>query len=493
MRAGQGGALMADLLRARLTSAGVALALAILIAAVFLRAYWRDEYIALYFSGRGMSLHDALTQRMVHDVHPPLYFVILHFWRAVAEPEIWARCFNFVALALGAAGVWLLGRKRPSETLLFLALCAGSYWVIFYSIEVRMYLMLFWLCAATVLVLRNALEAPSPRLSDAALFAAIGALASLSQFFGALWIAAAGLWMGLGYLREGKFSAFVLWGGASVLAIAPAAAWILYVRPDQNPVAAIPLAPLGNALYYSSEQFLRGLVVKTFGSNLAAAFVLFACLPALLRRRDRFDGLLALASITVVLVAFALQLFVVPMIKERAFIVVMPAVMYLIVRAIDLAAQEGRARRARALVPLFALISPLFFLGEYSKDREHFDEVRALVTPACAGQPVVAYNRESVIGPDFHALLTQLVLNGGGGDPVALDTAEMMADGVLAPASACPVRAVALAMPNGESVLHEEARTRFRALGVPIDDLQERSFGDGRQLVYVAREAMSSR
>ncbi|MDX2236882.1 MAG: hypothetical protein NW203_04885, partial [Hyphomonadaceae bacterium] len=129
--------------KSRLTPLALLIAAATLLAGVFLRPLWRDEYWALYFSGAELSLADAISLRMVRDVHPPFYFTLLHFWRAVTDAEIWARVFNLVALPLAAAAVWALGRARRDETLLFLFLCAGSYWVIYFGVEVRMYALVF--------------------------------------------------------------------------------------------------------------------------------------------------------------------------------------------------------------------------------------------------------------------------------------------------------------------------------------------------------------
>jgi hypothetical protein len=480
---------MREIVKSKWSLGGVALALALIALGVIFRPYWRDEYWALYFSARELSLYEAVTQRMVRDVHPPLYFILQHYWRMPFESELWARALNVLTLALGAGGIWALGRRRREETLLFLILCAGSYWVIFYTIELRMYLLLFALCALSGALMRNALDMPTRAGKEAALFAVIGALAGVTQFFGALWIAVASFWTGLALLRGGSLRGFLAWGVAGAAAILPAALWIALVHPESNPGAQSPVIPFADQLGYALVQFGRSVLIKTLGSNLAAAAVLLAMTSALLRRRDPFDLVLVLSFWSAAAIAFLLHLFAVPLIKERAFIALMPAVIYLFVRAVDMASAEARLVRLRAAIPLFILISPLFFIGEYAKDREHWGEVRALLKAnalACAGAAVVAYNRPSAQAADFAAYLTRMALRGAadGRDVLLLDADALIASGHAAPPSACPVRAVALSLPKGETVLHAEARAKLSAAGVPLQSLKEESFGRGRTLVF---------
>jgi hypothetical protein len=482
-----------DSLKSRFTPLALLIAAATLLAGVVLRPLWRDEYWALYFSGAELSLSDAITLRMVRDVHPPFYFTLLHFWRALTDAEIWARVFNLVALPLAAAAVWALGRGRRDETLAFLFLCAGSYWVIYFGVEVRMYAFVFGLCAITVVAARTALAEPAKAATMAAVFALAGAAAGASHFFAALWAAMLGFFIGLAFLRQGRFGAFVVWGCASAVAVAPTLAWIVFVSPQENPGAEGPVLPLLDALAYGGNQFLRGLVVKTFGSNLAAFAAALLCAPLLLRKRDPFDGALAFAVIGTVLVAFAIHLGFVPMIKERAFIVIMPGVIYLMVRSIlAWSPAKPRAGRLIAAIPVVACVTPFLFFGEYFKDREQMDEVRAMIASAgdCAGAPVVMHYRPSEQAQDFHPFMLGMALRGAanGADIRIIDAKDIIAGRADLPAlgpSACRVRALALVLPKGDGPTHEEARAELRAAGVPLDDWREAPLGRGRSLVWL--------
>lgn len=484
------------ILKGRLPWAAVGVGLAILLLGLVVRPLWRDEYWALYFSGAEMSLTDAINLRMARDVHPPIYFIILHFWRLISDAELWARLINLVVLPLSAFAVWRMGQSRRDETALFLFACAGSYWVIYFGIEARMYALVFGMCAITVLAVRNALVSKRPGLAPAAIFAIAGAVAGGSHFFAAAWCAMLGFFTGVAFLRRGRLDGFVLWGAASVIAIAPAALWILRASPQDNPGAEGAVLSVLDALAYGGNQFLRGLVVKTFGSNLALFIGAILCAPLLIRKRDPFDAVLSLALLGTVLMIFAIHLFMVPMIKERGFIAIMPGVIYLLARAVLSLTQDDALQKKRAAVivraiPIVALISPFLFLGEYFKDREQLDEVRALIADSgqCAAAPVVMSYRPSEQAQDFHPFMLAMALRGAanGEDLQIVDARDIIAGRATLPGpNACPIRALALVMPKGDGPQQHEARAELRAAGVPLDDLNEIALGKGRSLVWAA-------
>ena len=75
---------------------------------------------------------------------------------------------------------------------------------------------------------------------DYALFALIGAVAGVTHFFATLWFASLGACVGLAQLRRGSVGRFLLWAGVSLIAAAPAVAWIAFARPDQSPSTGGP-------------------------------------------------------------------------------------------------------------------------------------------------------------------------------------------------------------------------------------------------------------
>lgn len=465
--------------------------LAMLAAAMVLRPLWRDEYWGLYYSNPTEPLLSLIANKITQHEHPAFYYVLLYAWRSILDADLWARAINLIFMAGAGAWIWRLGRDRAWETVAFFLLCVTSYWSIFYATEVRMYYLLFAGCAVSIYLARHALEEGRPSVTALGYFA-VGLAVAFSHYFGTLWIAVLGFWTGLAFARRGNWGAFLAWGFASALAIAPAAAWALAVRPEATVAIAGAADPLGDKFAYAANQFLRGLIVKTFGSNLAAFIAAGLCAGALIRRRQAIDAVLALAIGSTVLIAFALHLFYTPIIKERGFIVVMPALILLAVRAMG-EAGEGQtwARRLIAWTPLVAVVSPFLFVGEFFKDRERLSEVRRLISEsgACRDAPVGVYFREAVQADDWSRFVVERALRGaaGGGDLRLIDIAGL-AGRSLPESPGCRLRALAPLLSKGEGPMHAAVRDDLRAAGLDLERLEERRLGAGRTLVFLARE-----
>jgi hypothetical protein len=465
--------------------------IAMLLASMWLRPLWRDEYLALYFSAPDTPVADLLGDRLRHDVHPPFYFALLYAWRQLLDTDLWARALNLMLIAGAGVALWRMGRDRKAETALFLVLCATSYQLIFNGVEVRPTLLQVVLGALTVFVARNALETEKSAALWAVPFAALGAAASSSHYFGAAWAGALGGALTLGFLLTKRWGAMLAFGAATIAALAPAIACILVARPqDFSGEGFAGAQPLGEAFGYGANQFLRGLVVKTMGSNVAAFAAGGLGLAALFRKRDLFDRVLLLALALMTVGIFAIHLFFLPLIKERAFAIMMPGVVLLAVRAIlALKPEQKRAQKLAAAIPIVAALSPLLFVGEYFKDREQFGEVRKVVAAsgACAGAPVVNAFRPSDQAPDFSQFVIARALKGAtesGGDLRLVDAKSLHGPPPSDPT--CRVKAMALLLGRGEREGHAAARAELRAAGVPLDQLEEVRLGKGRSLVWIA-------
>ncbi|MEO0450098.1 MAG: hypothetical protein AAFZ74_07290 [Pseudomonadota bacterium] len=452
-----------------------------------LRPPWRDEYWALYFSEPGDDLLGLIRWKISNDVHPPLYFSILHTWRQWFDGDYAARALNLVFICVGGALGWALRGGRPKETLLFLGLCATSFWLIFYSAEIRMMSGVFVVCALTVLVGRN-LTMGHRVWVNGFVFLGLGAIASLSHCFAAVWVASFGLSLGLGSLARGQARAFLGIGAISFAAILPTACWVLLSRPDQNPGAPAPDLGVLQALMDGLEQVLRGLIIKTGFANLLVVGLTWLGWQAAFRSEQRHELLCIVtgAGLTVGIV-FAIQLLYLPFIKERAFIVIIPALLYIAsVSLCALKPEQVRAQRCLKWVPVAAIASLPLFSTEFFKDREHYGDVRAFLsqTPQCASIDIVAYERPSEQAVDFSWYFTQRVLRGTY-DPGALSLRYLQGATDRPAQDACPVRALAMAMPRGTRGT-EEMLAAFRAAHHPVDDWIMIRFGEGRSYIFVS-------
>lgn len=129
----------------------ITLALLVRFHGISIPVIWYDEAYSLLLSERSPALIWSTT---ASDVHPPLYYVILHFWtKVLGNSALSARSLS----ALADVGTLLLCIKLMSLIATRRAACfAGVLLALLpisvrYSQEVRMYALLgFWLMGATV-------------------------------------------------------------------------------------------------------------------------------------------------------------------------------------------------------------------------------------------------------------------------------------------------------------------------------------------------------
>ena len=121
---------------------------------------WWDEGYSIYFATEPLGRMLWLT---AHDIHPPLYYALLHGWTALRGQA--PNLSDFLSALIGDASIgviaWLAMRSTPERrAVAWVAalLLALSPMHLFYSQEVRMYGLamllgmlssgLLWLCVA---------------------------------------------------------------------------------------------------------------------------------------------------------------------------------------------------------------------------------------------------------------------------------------------------------------------------------------------------------
>ena len=118
--------------------------------------------------------------------HPPLFFLLLHFWKQIAGTE-WA--LRLLPVAFGTAFLWaaygwagaIFGRTAALCALVLLAFLPS---LVLVSAEIRSYALLLWLAAASLAAIERAFREKSPRgLALFALLSALGLLTHYSAFF----------------------------------------------------------------------------------------------------------------------------------------------------------------------------------------------------------------------------------------------------------------------------------------------------------------------
>ena len=138
------------------------LILAILLVALALRCYrldaqsfWNDEGNSARIAERSL---DLILEGARGDIHPPGYYLLLHYWRVLlGQSEFALRSLSVVAGLMLVVFTHLLGRRLFGEVTGLTAALLGaiSPFAIYYSQEARMYALLAALSAAsTYLLLR---------------------------------------------------------------------------------------------------------------------------------------------------------------------------------------------------------------------------------------------------------------------------------------------------------------------------------------------------
>ena len=155
--------------------------LAILLLASFLRFYrldaqsfWNDEGNSARIAERTL---DLIVEGAAGDIHPPGYYLLLHYWRALfGQSEFALRSLSAFCGVLMVAFTYVLGRRLlgTATGLGGAFLAALSPLAVYYSQEARMYALLGLLSAASTYLLSRILarnsHPPSPILPPASCF-----------------------------------------------------------------------------------------------------------------------------------------------------------------------------------------------------------------------------------------------------------------------------------------------------------------------------------
>jgi mannosyltransferase len=152
---------------------------------------WLDEALSVNIARLSPGdLLDALR----HDGHPPLYYLLLHYWmELVGEGDAAVRALSGVFAVASLPLVWVAGRRlagRAGARWALVVAALSPYWVR-YATEARMYSLVMLLVLAGYVLLLHALERPTwPRLVGLTL---VSGLLLLTHYWAFYLLAALGL------------------------------------------------------------------------------------------------------------------------------------------------------------------------------------------------------------------------------------------------------------------------------------------------------------
>jgi 4-amino-4-deoxy-L-arabinose transferase-like glycosyltransferase len=429
---------------AAILAAILAIALALRLLKLGQANLWWDEALAVWAVRKGLV---GVTTWTAGDVHPPLYFWCLWAWTKLFGESAFA--MRSLSALLGTATVWAvyrLGRQiagRPVG-LLAAALTAVAPFAVWWSQELRMYMLAGLLCTAA---LRCALrwldsEQDDERSPDLAALAcsALAALGALYTVFltGAA-LLALNLVVLLAWLKGGprrQLGLALRWAAAQIGILALLAPWLIYSwgrMPTWS--VATPVSPLFVARLYAtllatgvSENISRA--APAVGATLAVAALGFI---SLWRRRDRARretwGAIALLlavltpGLVVYLSTLPRGLFYSPHVEARYFLPFAPAFWALLAWA---AWELGRHQRwlTWALAGGLLALSAAYLPGHY-RGRLLRDDLQSLV------RTIISQSRPGDI----------VLLDSGSRYPVFLYDYERLAPGATRPTFATITRA----------------------------------------------------
>jgi hypothetical protein len=124
---------------------------------------WLDEALSVNISQLPVG---DLLEALRHDGHPPLYYLLLHYWmEVVGDGDVAVRALSGIFAVASLPLVWVAGRRlagREGARWALLVAALSPYWVR-YATETRMYSLVMLLVLAGYLLLLDALDRPTWR------------------------------------------------------------------------------------------------------------------------------------------------------------------------------------------------------------------------------------------------------------------------------------------------------------------------------------------
>lgn len=224
----------------------VILLLVILALALGLRLYrldaqslWNDEGTSVALAQRDLA---TITRNAANDIHPPLYYYLLHFWVGAAGiSEFAVRALSAALGTLVVAATYALTRKLASAKAALLAalIAAVSPFQVYYSQEARMYILAALVGLLLMLAAHDRLTAWTsgvrrfPTWRDGLLVLA-GVATLYTHYYGATLLLAVNLGFGAWWALQGRslerrLSILARWGVLQGVTLAAFAPWLRLV------------------------------------------------------------------------------------------------------------------------------------------------------------------------------------------------------------------------------------------------------------------------
>jgi uncharacterized membrane protein len=367
---------------------------------------WLDEALSVNIARLPVG---DLLEALRHDGHPPLYYLLLHYWmELVGEGDVAVRALSGIFAVASLPLAWVAGRRLAGAggarwALVVVAL--SPYWVR-YATETRMYSLAMLLVLGGYLLLVDALDRPAwPRLGGLAL---ISGLLLLTHYWAFYLLAAVGLvlaaraWRRPGD-RGSTLRVLAALAAGSVLFL-PWLGGFLYQSANTGTPWGEPYRP--TAIVEAIVSDMGGGTVSE-ASLYGTAVVLLALLALFAARSSGHEIALDLRTTPtvrhelatvglVVAIGGAVSLATSATFQSRYAAVVVP--LLLLAVAVGIVRVPGRARLVVGAVYLGLSIAGIAWVNYYQ--RTQADEVAAAVAARARPGDVVVYCPDQ-LGPGY--------------------------------------------------------------------------------------------
>jgi mannosyltransferase len=370
---------------------------------------WLDEALSVNIAR--LPLGD-IFEALRHDGHPPLYYLLLHYWMAVfGEGDAAVRALSGVFAVAALPLAWLAGQRvagRSGARWALVVATLSPFWVR-YATETRMYSLVMLLVLVGYLVLLDALARPAlPRLVG---IGVVSGLLLLSHYWSFYLLAAVVLLLALHWWRQPDSRAattrviaaiaagsllFLPWlGGFLYQSSHTGTPWGRPFRPTA--VVQTTLSDMGGGILVESSLYGSAVMVfvllALFTARSAGHEMLLDLRTAPTVRREVVVAALAIAIGAVVSVATSATY------QSRYAAVVAPLVLLAV--AVGITRVPGMGRLVAGLVYVGFALTGIFWVNYYQRIQsvEVADAIAAHARPGdvvvyCPDQLGPGYSRE---------------------------------------------------------------------------------------------------
>jgi uncharacterized membrane protein len=346
---------------------------------------WLDELTSIYIAHPDLPVGELFRSRMASDVHPPLYYLLLHPWmKTLTSSEFSVRLFSYLAYVGTVALLVILALTSRDWNLRWtlVGLLGCSPMMIAYGLEARMYSLLALACTVLTLVAlqvrRRVAEKEGLPALNVVLLTLTATGTAFLHYWGALY---AGVLFALLLLYASRQRSDLLRILASIgFTFGLFAPWLylnLRTRPDLLTGEWLPWVPPRTTVSWYLDAALPGIATRVL-----AAGILFAALwrnGRRVRRDSTFIFCLAACGLT--WLAATLVSLRVPIFKPYVLIVLLPATYLALSRLVGSLSRPVAMAAGLLLIGSIFLSNPLVHFPLKEQWRESAEYIRS--SPGC--------------------------------------------------------------------------------------------------------------